>query len=147
MAETILTFDVAEFRTMFPAFADDTAFPDATLQMYWDQATCYISDVGNYGRLQGTCRQLVLNYMTAHIAQISVIIASGDTPNLATSASVGDVSVSMNPPPLTSQFGWWLSTTPYGQQALALLKVRSTGGWYTSASPELASFRKRGGTF
>ena len=143
----ILTFNVTEFRLLFPAFANETQFPTVRLQMYWDSATCYITDIGNYGWLQGRCRQLAINYMTAHLTAISVLIAAGQTPGLVQNATVDKVSVGLTPPPLKNQWQWWLSTTPYGQELLALLQARSVGGWYIGGNPELSAFRKVGGRF
>lgn len=142
-----LTFDVTAFRLQFPAYADATLFPDATLQMYWDNATCYIDDNGSYGWLQGTCRQLALNLMTAHLVALSVIVAAGQVPGLMQTATIDKVSVGLTPPPLKNQWGWWLSLTPYGQQLWALLQVNSVGGFYTGGAPELAAFRRIGGFF
>ncbi len=142
-----LTFDVAAFRVQFPAFADETLFPDATLQMYWDNATCYMDDNGSYGILTGACRQLALNYLTAHLAAISVIIAGGDIPGQVQASTVDKVSVTLTPPENPNQWQWWLGTTPYGQQLLALLQARSAGGWYVGGLPESGAFRKYGGNF
>lgn len=144
---TILVFDVALFREQFPAFANATTFPTPQLQMYWDMATCYISDNADYGWLQGTCRQLALNFMTAHLTALSVIIAGGQVPGLMQNATIDKVSVSLTPPPIPNQWQWWLNLTPYGQQLLALLEARSVGGDYIGGLPELSSFRKVGGVW
>lgn len=143
----ILTFDVTAFRLLFPAFANASLFPDATLQMFWDSATCYISDVGNFGALQGKCRQYSINLMTAHLAQLSTIIAAGQVPGLMQSATIDKITVSLTPPPVANQFKWWLNLTAYGQQLLALLQIRSAGGFYYGGVPELAGFRRVGGVF
>lgn len=143
----ILTFDVTLFRQQFPAFANTTQFPNAMLQMYWDMATCYITDIGNYGWLQGDCRQLAINLMTAHLTALSILIAAGQTPNLVQNATIDKVSVGLTPPPLKNQWQWWLSTTPYGMQLQALLQTRSVGGWAIGGRPELAAFRRVGGGF
>ena len=146
MTQAILTFDVTAFRVQFPAFANVTLFPDATLQMYWDTATCFVSN-RNYGWLAGACRQLALNLMTAHLAQLSVIIAGGQTPGMVQSATIDKVTVSLTPPPVPNQWQWWLGLTPYGQELLALLMARSAGGFYVGGLPERTGFRKVGGTF
>lgn len=135
-----LTFDVAAFRLQFPAFANETTFPDEMLQMYWDMATCYISDDGSYGWLQGTCRQLAINLMTAHLTALSVIIAGGEVPGIVNSATIDKVSVTLTPPPLKTEWQWWLLNTPYGAQLYALLTVRSSGGWYRGGMAPLAGF-------
>lgn len=144
---TTLVFDVAAFRVQFPAFANVVTFPDATLQMYWDQATSYVSDNGSYGALQGVNRQLALNLMTAHLTAISVIVAGGQTPGIVQNATIDKITVGLVPPPVPNEWRWWLNTTPYGQQLLALLEVNSVGGFYIGGLPELLSFRKFGGFF
>lgn len=143
----ILTFDVTEFRTSFPAFADPAKYPTVTLQMYWDNATCYVSDIGNYGSLQGRCRQYAINLMTAHLAALATLIASGQTPSIVQNSAIDKISVGLTPPPLKNQWQWWLMTTPYGQQLQALLQTRSVGGFYIGGRGELAAFRKVGGVF
>jgi len=143
----ILTFDVTEFRLLFPTFANPAVFPDVTLQMYWDTATCFISDWANFGSLQGKCRQLALNYMTAHLAALSVVIAGGQVPGLVQSATIDKVTVSLTPPPVPNQWKWWLNLTPYGQALLTLLSVRSAGGFYYGGVPELAAYRRVAGVF
>lgn len=142
------TFDVEEFRVFFPAFASETLFPDDTLQMYWDSATCLVENTqSGCLMLEGDCRFRALNLMTAHLTALSVLIAAGQTPGLVQSATVDKVSVSLTPPPIQSQWQWWLSLTPYGQQLLALLQVSSVGGVYIGGLPELSAFRKVGGIF
>lgn len=147
MTAVILTFDVAAFRTMFPVFASETTYPDATLQMYWDMATSYMSDVGNYGWLQGVKRQLGLNLLTAHLTALSVIIESGQVPNLMQNATIDKITVGLTPPPIPNQWQWWLNQTGYGQQLLALLQANIVGGLYIGGRPELSAFRKVGGFF
>ena len=142
----ILTFDVALFRQQFPAFANVTTFPDVMLQMYWDMATCYISD-SDYGWLSGTCRQLAINLMTAHLTAISVLIANGQTSILVKGAHIDKISVDLQTPPLKNQWQWWLQTTPYGQQLDGLLQINSVGGFYIGGLPELSAFRRVGGGF
>ncbi len=141
-----IEFDVTQFRTAFPEFADDAKYPDATLQVYWDTATCYVSDE-DYGCLSGDCRRLALNLMTAHLCKISEMAQAGDTPGQVTSATIDKVSVSTTPPPNKSQWSWWLNTTPYGQQLEALLATNAVGGMYIGGLPEKSAFRKVGGIF
>lgn len=151
MTAITIEFDVDLFRQQFPAFADETTYPDAMLQMYWDMATCYISDA-DCGRLSGNCRRLALNAMTAHLTQLSVIIknngAYNGNPGIVNSATIDKITVSLTPPPFgTSEWRWWLETTPYGQQLLALLEAKSVGGFSVGGLPELAAIRRVGGVF
>ncbi len=141
-----ITFDIDKFRLQFPEFSNVITYPDVMLQMYWDMATCYVSDE-DYGCLSGSCRELALNLMTAHLVEIGTGTTSGDAPAFVSSATVDKVSVSTVPPPQRDQYEWWLSLTSYGQQLLALLKAKSVGGCYIGGSPERAAFRKVGGYF
>lgn len=143
---SVITFDVNKFRTDFPAFANATTYPDATLQGYFDAATCFVSPQ-NCGTLRDGCRARALNLMTAHLAALADIIASGQTPGQVQSATIDKVSVTMTPPPNKNQWSWWLGLTPYGQQLLALLAAKSVGGFYVGGSPEGSAFRKVYGVF
>lgn len=147
-----IDFDADQFRQALPAFADETQYPDAILQVYWDTATCYISDQ-DYGCLTGACRRQALNLMTAHLCVISENaqkgsdVSSGQVTNFITSSTVDKVSVSVAQPPAKDQWSWWLSTTPYGQQLQALLSANIAGGLYIGGLPEKSAFRKVGGVF
>ena len=137
----ILTFNYAQFIALFPAYADPTAYPEATLQAFWNSAISYISDNANCGSLTGDDRQLAINLMTAHLVYISGLIAAGQVPGLMQNATIDKVTVGLTPPPIPNQFQWWLNVSPYGQQLLALLQAHSVGGYYIGGSPVLAGFR------
>lgn len=139
-----ITFDVTAFRAQCPAFADATLYPDAILSGYWDAAACHIS-TADYGSLNGDCRARALNLMTAHLTTLAGIIASGKAPALLQGAGIDKVTVTLTPPPLRSQWQWWLSTTPYGAQLLAILQGKAVGGFYVGGAPERAAFRSVGG--
>lgn len=142
----MITLDIAKFRTLFPAYANVTTYPDATVTMNWETATLYVS-ADDYGYMQGDTRARALYLMTAHLFRLSDIISSGQTPGLLSASSIDKISVTLTPPPLKSQFHWWLSLSPYGQQLLALLRVHSMGGFYVGGSAERVAFRKPGGGF
>ena len=141
----VYVFDIPAFRISYPEFADPLKYPDATLQRYWDNSTCYIAN-SNYGALRGCCRYTALTLMTAHIARLSSLPA-GSVPSVASSATVGAVSVTTVPPPIKTQFQWWLNSTPYGMQLLALLNLKGVGGISVGGLPERNGFRKIGGVF
>lgn len=144
--QAVLVFDIAAFRVEFPAFNNAAAYPNATLQAYWNNATNYISST-NYGWLNCAPRQQALNLLTAHLAALSALIAAGQTPGFVKDATVDKVSVSIVPPETQNQWQWWLNTTPYGQQLLALLTVKSVGGFFVGGSPVRAAFRNFRGRF
>lgn len=151
----VLTYSDAQFRSMFPAFANQTVFPQTTLQMYWDMATTFVSNLSNYGWLTGgnsssgnaTGRALALNLMAAHIAQIFVLVGLGQTPAPITAAGIDKINVTLMPPPAKDGWQYWLATTAYGLQLWALLTVNSVGGWYTGGSPTRAGFNGTAGAF
>jgi hypothetical protein len=141
------TFDVAAFRAMFPAFSNVVTYPDATLQLWWTMAVQYVNDYDNC-LIAGDTLQLALNLMTAHLAQSSTLIANGQsTPGVVGSAAEGTVSISMVPPPVKNMWQYWLSSTPYGQQLLALLQTIVAGGFTIGGLPETSGFRRVGGVF
>lgn len=143
---TAATFDVAAFRLAFPAFANVTAYPNIRLQGYWDMATQFVNNSTNC-QLTLAALTLLLNLITAHIAQIFTLIAAGQTPGQINSATVDKITVSMTLAPQPNQWQWWLGLTPYGQQALALLQVKSVGGFYFGGLPEISAIRKVYGIF
>lgn len=142
----VLTFDAAAFRAFYPQYSNVEAYPNATLQAYWDAATCFIS-ARNCGDLTGDCRVKAIWLMMIHLMTIGSTVAAGDTPGQVQSATIDKVSVSLTPPPIPNQWQWWLGTTPYGAQLLALLQVKSAGGFYVGGAPEIMSIRKGGGIF
>ena len=136
-----LVFNVTYFRQYYPEFGNEALFPTATLQQYWNQSANYISTT-NSGTLNNVSRQSALNLMTAHIAKIAIFNSQGEVPGIITVSQVDKVQVQLEPPPLPNQFQWWLGTTVYGQQLLAMLQVRSVGGFYTPAGQSvLSAFR------
>jgi hypothetical protein len=144
--------DIAAFRAAFAEFADAEEWPDALLLSSFAQAREYISAKPG-GRL-GSALELALWLMTAHLAALAGgargagqgIGGSGGC--LVSGASVDKVSVTLTPPPVKSQWQWWMSLTPRGAQLLALLKSKAAGGLYVGGLPaERAAFRKAGGVF
>lgn len=141
-------FDIPAFRIAYPAYSNSAVYPDGMLQMYYDDATCYISDQNSpCGRLKGTCRYKALTLMTAHLLYTAGLIAAGQTPGLVQSATIDKITISLTPPPLPDQWQWWLNSTPYGQQLLALLQVKSVGGYFVGGSLDRLAFRGAAGGF
>lgn len=144
-----ITLDPAAFRARFPQFADETAFPDATIEGQFDLATCYVSP-DTYGDMSALVRQCSLYAMTAHLLALGVIIASGNytrQPGIVINSRVGDVQGQLQPPPERGQWRYWLNLTPYGAQLLGLLDAQAAGGFFVGGLPERAAFRKVGGVF
>ena len=149
-------YNDTNFRQLFQAFANVVTWPQATLQMYWNVASDYISTKDSpCNMLNGASLQLALDLMCAHIATLfsndANNVAAGESPGqtsgIETSASIGAVSVSTLPPPVKDAWDYWLNQTSYGQQLLALLKIKSVGGFSVGGLPERQNFRKTGGVF
>ena len=144
---TTLTFDVDTFRRDFPEFADDSTYPDDLLARYWQQATCIISPIESVC-LEGDCLRFAINLMTAHVCNLQTLRQNNKQAGIVTSASVGRVSVSHQPPPFgSSQWSWWLNGTAYGAHFAALLDGLADAGMYFGGSCERQGFRKAGGYF
>ena len=152
--------DTDLFRLMFPEFADETKYPDAMIQVYWDIAHTFISPVDCPCQLlNGKALGYAGYLMTAHLMWLATQSSSpsggsggsssagGTAGGIVTSASIGEVSVSMAQPPFKSGWDYWLNQSPYGQQLLALLRIVSVGGTFVGGLPERTGFRKVGGVF
>lgn len=144
----IIQYNDAAFRALFPAYADTTKYPQATLQQYWNTAILYISNQNGgcyFGGMRLDQQTQALNLMTAHLVFLAGLIALGQVPGILVSAGIDKINVGIEPPPAKNQWSYWLQTTPYGQQLLALLQIVSVGGIYVGGAPELAAFRRVGG--
>ena len=130
----IITFNYASFIAQCPAYSDPVAYPESTLQQYWNGAINYVSNISNFGDIQGPSRAYALNLMTAHLVFYAGLIAAQQVPALMQTAAIDKVSIGVTPPPLPNQWQWFLDISPYGQQLLALLQVNSVGGHYIAGS-------------
>ena len=144
-----ITLDPAAFRALFPQFADAVKWPDAALSIQFGAATGYVS-ADTYGDMPVAARTNALYLMTAHLLALGVIIAQNNYSGqvgVVQGAVVDHVQITLTPPPVKSQWQWWLNTTPYGAQLLGLLEAQAAGGFYVGGLPERAAFRKVGGVF
>lgn len=121
---------VSEFRQWYPEFSNLEKYPDSVLQARLTLAQCYVSNV-NFGCLKDECRLQAIYLMAAHLQLLNDKIASGQSQlGFTTSTSIDKVSVSVALPPYKNQLGYWLNTTPYGAQLLALLNSCAAIGLY-----------------
>lgn len=144
-----ITLDPAAFRALFPQFADSAKYPDAALSIQYGMATSYVS-ADTYGDMPVAARTNALYLMTAHLLALGVIIAQNNYSGqvgIVQGAVVDHVQITLTPPPLKSQWQWWLNTTPYGAQLLGLLEAQAVGGFMVGGLPERSAFRKVGGVF
>lgn len=137
-----MSLDIAEFRAAFPAFADDTIYPDAMVSSTYESALCFIPEC------DGGCNQRMIYLMLAHLLTLQRAIAIDDYSGLVNSTTIDKVSVTLSAPPFgTNSYKYWLNLTPYGQELLALLQVKGAGGLYIGGRGELSAFRKVKGRF
>lgn len=132
-----MPFDKAEFRLIFPEFADENQFPDAMIDFQLEVGKVYVGDHS----------KVYTQLIVAHLLQIRSLTADGQHTMITKLANEGDVSISLVQPPNDDNFTYWLNVTPYGMQLLSLLECDSIGGFYISGLPERTSFRKFGGIF
>jgi len=144
MAQHVL--DLANFRVIFPAFSNVVSFPDAVIQAFWDVGVTYLGDYDGC-LLAGDPLQSALNYMCAHLLQLSVMAQAGLTPGIVTQSTVDKVSVSIAAPPAKNAWAWWLNLTPYGSALWALLTVKGAGGFFIGGSLARSGFRGPTGRF
>ncbi len=129
-----MDFPLTKFRVLYPAFAGVT---DETVVAVAEQAQCLASSRGC------ACSEQAWMALVAHLLALQAAqAAGGGTAGPIASATVDKVSVSFQAPPAGDSWAYWLNTTPYGQQALALLKACSAGGFYVGGLPERKAFTK-----
>lgn len=139
---TCIQFNYAQFVQYYQAFSNASVYPQATLQLYWNRATTYVSDSPVSGGLSYKQRIECLNLMTAHLAYLGNLIAMGQDPGVTVSAGIDKINVGLMPPPATNEWRYWLNTSPYGKQLLSLLEVASVGGVFIGCFPTVNTLRR-----
>lgn len=127
-------------------FASATAYPDAYMQRFLTQATMYIS-TKNF-RIRPEVRVLAIEYMAGHLLTLAAVDAAGNAnPNADTagsvvnSASVDNVSVSLQAVIAKDAFEQWIQSTPYGKAYWALLTANNPTGIFYVGNPRLDGIR------
>src|SRR3982751_4679447 len=98
----VIPLNITDFRALFSAFQNNAAYPDGTIDLYWRMSTNYVSD-RQYtwcvaGWRSAGQQTLAIQLMTAHLLAINDIIQNGDTPGVATGATIDKISVTLQPP-------------------------------------------------
>ena len=136
MAGNVIIVTVEGMRTQLAYFADPEKYPDEVLSVDLENAQNYISPL-NLGPLKDNSRAYAVYLMAGHLQVLADRMSSGNTgTGLQTGASVGQVSVTLTPPPVKDQFDYWLSLTPFGAQLLFLLSSVTPMGFYVGGSNE-----------
>lgn len=142
----IVVFDYAAWALLFPTLA--TSIDEPTAQAYFDSATLFLDNTPASQVWNLTKRALVLNYLTAHVAQLFGTV-NGQPPSplvgKISQATEGSVSVTVDWP-ATANNAWWLQT-PYGAFAWQALAPWRTALYVAAPQIPLAAQSYPGGTF
>lgn len=118
MSAGVVVFDPATFKLRFAQFA---AVSDALLQMFFEEAALNCNNSPRSRVRDLGERSVLLNLITAHIATLSGVTASGGAGSTATqvgrvsSASEGSVSASLDMGTQSKGAAYWMQTQ-YGAQ-------------------------------
>ena len=119
----------ADIREIAPEFASTTDYPDSLVNVYIDIATAYITN-RNIGDIGFKRRATLIKLMAAHLLKVAQTSgedgganAGGGVVGQKTSASVGQVSVSVAIPKTKGELDYFLNQTEYGLQYAALLSA------------------------
>lgn len=125
-----------DFYKEYPEFNTD-AYIDISSQAF-RRAKCRLG-IKNNCFLHDCKRKDAIYLLTAHLSVLSYKAQSGQNGaagGQVASASVGEVSVSYVQIPGLDSWSYWLSSTPYGLELLALLDGLSAMGLYFGGSLE-----------
>jgi uncharacterized protein DUF4054 len=138
---------VPEFRAMFPSFANETLYPDVTIQFWIDQAvTMPILNEDRWGQFYN----LGISLWVAHVLTLWAFQASrGPTPQLGSgtpnSKSVNGVSISYDTQIGLENNAGWYGSTPYGNMFVYYLRMAGAGPMQIGTGP--AGTLNRSGPF
>lgn len=133
-------FNVEQFREMFPAFTAGACYSDSLLSLYFDTAGLYVQNQKYTPLSQAGATLQCLYLLTAHLAYIGQQAINGQAPGVTITATIDKISVGLQEAVLKNQWQYWLQSSPYGQQLLALLQVQSVGGFYSPGGLGRAGF-------
>lgn len=139
MSNTV-TVSLTEFYAEYPEFNTDQYKDICPVALR--QSKNFIS-LKNCGRLKDEQRKSAIYLMTAHLSVLSLrnrsgaASGSGAAAGIVASAAVGEVNISYQQIPADdNMFDYWLATTPYGLELLAMLEMLSTIPFYVGGSLE-----------
>jgi len=141
----LIVLNITAFRVNFPLYSDEVNYTDTLLNAQYEIGKCYIAD--NDCTMAVTCREYALQSMLAHLLYIRDQVNAGNNVGVITSASEGDVNVSLAQPVVDDEWHHWFNSSPFGRELIALLGGQAVGGFYAGGVNERASFRKGGGIF
>ena len=132
MTDTI-TITVDSFRCDFIEFFNEDKYSDNDIDVFIKRANHYISNKV-YGIMNKADRTFALELMVAHLLTINDKIKTNAATGVVASASIDAISVSLVAPVNKNALQYWLNSTAYGQQLLALLQGKAPAGLYFGGS-------------
>ena len=129
-----MSFNKAAFRELYAKF-DDSCVSDRQLDLMAEQAACLASAQGC------TCSEFMMYALVAHLLEKACAADKGNgASGVLQSATIDRVSVSFATAQPRTAWEGWLMSTPYGQQALAMMYACSAGGYFIGGNPERDAF-------
>jgi hypothetical protein len=120
-----MTVDVASFRASFPEFGDATAYPNAQVQMWLDDAALWVP-AAKMGARADLATMLYVGHSLTYYRLNTSAAASGGAPGqssgVVTSKSVGPVSVSYDTASVIDARAGEFNSTNYGRRLWTMLK-------------------------
>lgn len=132
---------ISQFREDFTEFASTQTYTDAFLNRMLRTAKAFIS-TENF-RIEPDVRVLLIELMMGHLITLATTNPDGIGASMAEeaseelSASVGSVSVTKAHPVVNDSFEFWIQTTGYGQQFLAILTAQNPTGVFYYGIPNV----------
>ena len=120
-----VVFNIAEFRAIYPQFADLT---DAQLTAFFDDACFYLSNTDSSPVKNLSLRKSLLYKIVCHLATLSQ--RGGGVTGAVSSASEGSVSSSFSPLQSTDENASWWNQTACGAAFWQLWRRFARGGYY-----------------
>jgi hypothetical protein len=131
-----VTFDYAQFAARYPEF--DGVWSQAQATAFFVEATMYCDNERGSRIRDVAVRAVLLNMMTAHIAELARLDASGNLANplvgRISNANEGSVSVAVDYK-LTSAGQEWFAQTKYGAAFWQATAMYRRGRYYPGLQP------------
>ncbi len=121
---------IADFRSNFPEFANTTAYPDSQIT-FWASVAEKMVNQNVWCDMYSTGVQLYVAHELVLARQNVLSANTGGLPGqgggIASSKTVGSVSVSYDPNTTTEKDAGWWNLTNYGKQFYRLVQIFGAG--------------------
>lgn len=130
-------YTIADFRAVMPGFSEEI-IPDEQLQPYIDMAQSVVKEARWHGLWREGMRLFIAHFVTLYLntptspETVDDLLSASENKGVATSESVGQVSVSYDVNQVANDLNGWgaWKQTAYGTQYATLAKVLGKGGMY-----------------